>query len=109
MKKTIIRLAIGAVLFVIAIMVPAEPYLLKLAVYLAAYLEIGYKVLWKAIRNISRGKVFDENFLMAGVLRSGPSQRANFRKQLRLCFSIRSGNFLRIMRSANPENPLRSL
>ena len=65
MKKTIIRLAIGAVLFVIAIMVPAEPYLLKLAVYLAAYLEIGYKVLWKAIRNISRGKVFDENFLMA--------------------------------------------
>ena len=65
MKKTIIRLAIGAVLFVIAIMVPAEPYLLKLAVYLTAYLEIGYKVLWKAIRNISRGKVFDENFLMA--------------------------------------------
>ena len=56
MKKTIIRLAIGAVLFVIAIMVPAEPYLLKLAVYLIAYLEIGYKVLWKAIRNISRGK-----------------------------------------------------
>lgn len=65
MKKTIIRLAVGAVLFAIAIMVPAEPYLLKLAVYLAAYLEIGYKVLWKAIRNISRGKVFDENFLMA--------------------------------------------
>ena len=65
MKKTIVRLAIGAVLFVIAIMVPAEPYLLKLAVYLTAYLEIGYKVLWKAIRNISRGKVFDENFLMA--------------------------------------------
>lgn len=66
MKKTIIRLAVGAVLFAIAIRVPAEPYLLKLAVYLAAYLEIGYKVLWKAIRNISRGKVFDENFLMAG-------------------------------------------
>lgn len=65
MKKTIIRLAIGGVLFVAAVLMPAEPYLLKLAVYLAAYLEIGYKVLWKAVRNISRGKVFDENFLMA--------------------------------------------
>lgn len=65
MKKTIIRLAIGGGLFVAAVLMPAEPYLLKLAVYLAAYLEIGYKVLWKAVRNISRGKVFDENFLMA--------------------------------------------
>ena len=65
MKKTIIRLAIGGVLFVAAVLMPAEPYLLKLAIYLAAYLEIGYKVLWKAVRNISRGKVFDENFLMA--------------------------------------------
>lgn len=65
MKKTIIRLAIGGVLFIAAVLTPAEPYLLKLAIYLAAYLGIGYKVLWKAIRNISRVKVFDENFLMA--------------------------------------------
>ncbi len=65
MKKTIIRLAIGACLFAAAVIAPAEPYMLKFALYLIAYLEIGYKVLWKAARNISRGKVFDENFLMA--------------------------------------------
>ena len=65
MKKTVIRLGIGALLFAAAVIAPAEPYILKLAIYLAAYLEIGYKVLWKAARNISRGKVFDENFLMA--------------------------------------------
>ena len=29
------------------------------------YLVIGGDVLWRAVRNISRGQVFDENFLMA--------------------------------------------
>lgn len=32
--------------------------------YLAVYLIIGYDVLWRAIRNIAHGQVFDENFLM---------------------------------------------
>ena len=34
------------------------------ALYLAVYLLIGYDVLWRAIRNIAHGQVFDENFLM---------------------------------------------
>ena len=33
--------------------------------YLAPYLVIGWDVLWRAIRNIKNGQVFDENFLMA--------------------------------------------
>lgn len=33
--------------------------------YLIPYLIIGWDVLWKAVRNIARGQVFDENFLMA--------------------------------------------
>lgn len=39
--------------------------MLHLAVFVAAYLVIGWDILWKAIRNIAHGKVFDENFLMA--------------------------------------------
>ena len=65
MKKRIQRLIVGAVLFAIALLVPAEPTALKFAVYLAAYLVIGYQVLRKALNNIKRGKIFDENFLMA--------------------------------------------
>ena len=34
------------------------------ALYLTVYLIIGYDVLWKAVRNIAHGQVFDENFLM---------------------------------------------
>lgn len=32
---------------------------------LASYLFVGWKVLWKALRNILHGQIFDENFLMA--------------------------------------------
>lgn len=39
--------------------------LLRLLLYLPAYLLAGYDVLWRAVRNILRGQVFDENFLMA--------------------------------------------
>ncbi|MDO5416605.1 MAG: heavy metal translocating P-type ATPase [Lachnospiraceae bacterium] len=33
-------------------------------IYLVPYLLIGYDIIWKAARNIRRGQVFDENFLM---------------------------------------------
>lgn len=35
-----------------------------LGMHLIPYLVIGYDILWKAVRNISHGQVFDENFLM---------------------------------------------
>lgn len=54
-----ITVALGAFCFI------ADNETLKLIVALAAYFVIGYDVLWRAIRNIFRGQVFDENFLMA--------------------------------------------
>ena len=65
MKKGLQKIIIGAVLFAVALLIPAEPAALKFAAYLIAYLVIGYKVLRKAWNNIKRGKIFDENFLMA--------------------------------------------
>ena len=65
MKKGLQKIIIGAVLFAVALLIPAEPAALKFAAYLVAYLVIGYKVLRKAWNNIKRGKIFDENFLMA--------------------------------------------
>lgn len=38
---------------------------LDYALYGVAFLASGYIVLWNTIRNISKGKIFDENFLMA--------------------------------------------
>ncbi|MDL2229600.1 HAD-IC family P-type ATPase, partial [Treponema sp. OttesenSCG-928-L16] len=39
-------------------------WLIELGVFLIIYFIIGYDVIGRALRNISRGQVFDENFLM---------------------------------------------
>jgi Cd2+/Zn2+-exporting ATPase len=43
---------------------PTNVYV-EFALFLVPYLIVGYDVLWKAIRNIGHGQVFDENFLMS--------------------------------------------
>ncbi len=61
MKKTMIRIAVSGVLFAAGLMLQEWP---RLAVLAVSYILIGYDILWRAIRNILRGQVFDENFLM---------------------------------------------
>ena len=63
-KKMLIRIIIAAVLLVALHFIPLTG-LWQLAAYLVPYLVAGWDVLWKAIRNIAHGQVFDENFLMA--------------------------------------------
>ena len=65
MNKRIKRIIFGAALFAIAIILPEEPNLLKLGVFVAAYGVVGYKVIWKAVRGIINGQMLDENFLMS--------------------------------------------
>lgn len=62
-KEQLIPIVIGAVLLVIGIMVKANNTL-SIALYLLAYVIVGWKVLKKAFKNICRGEIFDENFLM---------------------------------------------
>lgn len=58
-----LRIIAGAILFVAALLFPEEKSAIVL--FLSAYLISGYSVLWSALRNIARGQVFDENFLMS--------------------------------------------
>ena len=63
-KKALTRiLAAGALLIAVSIWKPTG--YIALAAYLAPYAIVGWDVLWKAVRNIAHGQVFDENFLMA--------------------------------------------
>lgn len=55
----------GAALFAAALLVPSSLAWLPLALYIISYLLIGGEVVWSALKNIARGKVFDENFLMS--------------------------------------------
>lgn len=70
-KKMLIRIIITFVLFAVlmicehtGLMENIESTWILFIIYLVPYLVIGYDIVFKAIRNISHGQVFDENFLM---------------------------------------------
>lgn len=63
-KNRVMKLTASAILFAAAIFLPV-PSDFKNILYFAAYLTAGWETLLSAGRNILRGKVFDENFLMS--------------------------------------------
>lgn len=63
-KSEIIRLAVGAIIFGIATAMKFSNSV-ELMLYLASYALVGGEVVLGALKNISRGQVFDENFLMS--------------------------------------------
>ncbi|MBR0427314.1 MAG: cadmium-translocating P-type ATPase [Clostridia bacterium] len=65
MKKRLYKIIISAVLFVIALLVMFPNIWINRIIYILSYLIVGFEILKKAVRNIKRGKVFDENFLMS--------------------------------------------
>ena len=80
-KRMLARLVAAAVLFAAALPLPLTG-LARLAVFLLPYAVVGWDVLWRAVRNIAHGQVFDENFLMAlatiGALATGEYPEAVF-------------------------------
>ena len=62
-KKMLTRILAAAALLVLLVLLPNLR--LPWALYLVPYLIVGWDVLWRAVRNILNGQVFDENFLMA--------------------------------------------
>lgn len=74
-KKALIEIIAAAVLFALANFLPLDNVFERIGVlpeavwetliFLPAYIVAGRRVLWSAVRNIARGQVFDENFLMA--------------------------------------------
>ena len=80
-KKMLVRILASGALLLAAALVPLEGFW-RLAAFLVPYAVIGYDVLWKAIRGIVRGQVFDEHFLMSlatvGALCIGEYAEASF-------------------------------
>lgn len=65
MKKRGIKIIISAILFVLALVITFSNEWINNGLFIISYLVVGFEILKKAVRNIFRGKVFDENFLMA--------------------------------------------
>ena len=69
-KKLLIRILVAAAIFLPLFIlehlgvVEEWPWYVAVPVFLVPFLIAGYNVLWKAVKNILSGQIFDENFLM---------------------------------------------
>lgn len=64
-NREYLELGIGIVLFIAGKIFELSKPVYSTACFLLAYLILGIKIVWTALRNISKGQVFDENFLMS--------------------------------------------
>ena len=64
MKKKGIKIIVSLILFLIAFIIDFENVWINNILFIISYIIVGLEIVRKAIRNIFRGKVFDENFLM---------------------------------------------
>lgn len=63
-QTMVIRLGIGAILTAIGIFAPVTG-MIEFGLFIIAYLVVGGDIVLRAVKNIIRGQVFDEHFLMA--------------------------------------------
>ena len=77
-KITLSRIAGSVVLLSVAHFEQGLTETCQIILYAAAYLVIGGDIVWNALRNVVRGEVFDENFLMA-VATAGAFATGKFR------------------------------
>lgn len=75
-KKEWIQLGVGASIFAVATAFDFS-FALELSLYLISYVLVGGEVVLRALKNITRGQVFDENFLM-GIATIGAFAIGNF-------------------------------
>lgn len=68
-KQSILSIGTGAVLFALGIIIEHSGVNLKMPVceilFVAAYADLGAGILWRALKNLKNGRVFDEYFLMS--------------------------------------------
>ncbi len=63
LKSYLIRLGVAVVITIIVSLFML-PSVIRISFLILAYLLAGYEILWSAAKNIRKGQVFDENFLM---------------------------------------------
>ncbi len=63
-SRQLIKIIVSLLLVAISFVLKFDIEIFHNILYVIAYMVVGYDIVFKAVRNIFRGKVFDENFLM---------------------------------------------
>lgn len=64
-KKSVIQISISLVLFLISFFISFNNTWIPNILYIISYLIVGAEIVWKAMKNLIKGNVLDEHFLMA--------------------------------------------
>ncbi|HIU76539.1 MAG TPA: cadmium-translocating P-type ATPase [Candidatus Pelethocola excrementipullorum] len=65
-RRELLEVCIGALLFATGFLVRYLGYeTVSIVLFILSYIDLGIKIVWTALKNLTRGKVFDENFLMS--------------------------------------------
>ena len=91
-RKTLIRILIGLVLFLSLHLAEELPLPVQLTICLIGYAVVGYDIVWKAVRNIGHGQIFDENFLMV-VATAGAIVLGEFHEGVEVMLFYQIGEF----------------
>lgn len=64
-RGDLIKIIIALILFFIALTVKFNDEIINKVIYIISYIIVGFEIIKRAITNIFKGKIFDENFLMS--------------------------------------------
>lgn len=65
MEKRLIRIIISAILGGLGLLLRSSSLEISFILFLISYIIVGYDIIFKSIKHIKNGNVFDENFLMS--------------------------------------------
>ncbi len=82
----------GAILFVLGLILEAPLPIPSLICFVTAYLLLGFEILWTALKNIAKGQIFDENFLM-GIATIGAFILAQYEEAVGIMLFYRIGEW----------------
>jgi len=106
-KKDIAMFAAGAALFVAALLTD-KGSMYELPLFIAAYLLVGWEILYSAVRNMMRGSWFDENFLMS-IATLGAFAIGEYPEGVAVMLFFRIGEFFQDMAVARSRHSITKL
>lgn len=102
-RKIFLRLGVGALLFLVSFFVEQKVYLL-----LAAYVILGYDILYLALHNLFKGSVLDENFLM-GIATLGAIAIKEYPEAVAVMLFYQVGEFLQEKALSSSKKSIKAL
>jgi len=106
-KKEIIKLGIGASVYILALILKLS-FWGEISLFLLSYIIVGQDIVWKAIKNIFHGKVFDENFLLT-VATAGAFAIGEFPEAVAVMLFFKVGELVQNMALDKSRKSIKSL